>query len=93
MMQTLVKLFAEFREAAGRDKEPLELPEGATVSQALEELSRRIPQLYELMFDQGKLRDHLHVFLNGRNVVTAGGLGAKLTDGDTLTFFPPVGGG
>ncbi len=92
-MQVLVKLFGEFREAAGREKQPLELADGATVAKALEELGTHIPQLHDLMFEQGRLRDHLHVFVNGRNVATAGGLEAELSDGDTLTFFPPVGGG
>ncbi len=93
LMQVLVKLFGEFREAAGRSSAPLELTAGSTVARALEELGRRMPQLQELVFDGGRLRDHIHVFVNGRNVATSGGLDEELSDGDTLTFFPPVGGG
>jgi len=92
-MQVLVKLFAEFREAAGRDKQSLELPDGATVDEALRKLAEDAPALAEHMFADGRLRDHLHVFVNGRNVGTTGGLETKLSDGDTLAFFPPVGGG
>ncbi|MFO8034751.1 MAG: ubiquitin-like small modifier protein 1 [Candidatus Bipolaricaulota bacterium] len=88
MMQVLVKLFAEFREAAGRDKEALELAEGATVGQALEELSKRIPSLAELMFAEGRLRDHLHVFVNGCNVATSGGLEGKLSGGKKVSVSP-----
>lgn len=92
-MHVLVKLFAEFREAAGQDRQSLELPDGATVKDALRELAHREPALSELMFSDGRLHDHLHVFVNGRNVGTTGGLESGLSDGDTLTFFPPVGGG
>lgn len=92
-MQVLVKLFAEFREAAGRDREWLELGDGSTVGDALNALGKRLPQLRDLMFEGGHVRDHLHVFVNGQNVATAGGLEAPLTDGDTMSFFPPVGGG
>ncbi len=92
-MRVLVKLFGEFREAAGRDQHTLELADRATVAEALEALGASLPQLHPLMFKGGALRDHLHVFINGRNVVTSGGLEAELRDGDSLTFFPPVGGG
>lgn len=93
MMRVLVKLFGEFRAAAGRDQHALDLQDRATVAEALEALAESLPQLHSLMFDRGALRDHLHVFVNGRNVGTSGGLEAELHDGDSLTFFPPVGGG
>ena len=75
LMQVTVKLFGEFREAAGRERVELELPAGATCGEALQRLSQLAPKVGELIFDEaGKLRDHLHVFLNGRNVSTLGGL-------------------
>lgn len=89
-----VKLFGEFREAAGRDRVELKLPPNATCEEALRRLSELEPKVGELLFDEaGKLRDHLHVFLNGRNVSTLGGLAVRLSDGDSLAFFPPIGGG
>ena len=43
-----------------------------------------------LLFDEaGRLRDHLHVFLNGRNISTLGGLAVRLSEGDSVAFFPP----
>ena len=94
LMQVTVKLFGEFREAAGRERVELELPAGATCGEALQRLSQLAPKVGELIFDEaGKLRDHLHVFLNGRNVSTLGGLAVRLSDGDSVAFFPPIGGG
>jgi molybdopterin converting factor small subunit len=49
--------------------------------------------LSELLFSEGVLRDHLHVFVNGENVNHREGLKTKLSDGDVLTFFTPISGG
>lgn len=88
-----VRLFGEFREAAGKAAVTLELPFGASCEEALRELVRREPRLEELLFAQGVLRDHLHVFVNGENVNHREGLRTKLADGDVLTFFTPISGG
>jgi len=94
VMRVEVKLFGEFREAAGRGRVELELPSEGTCEEALRRLSELEPKVGEFLFDEaGRLRDHLHVFLNGRNVSTLGGLAIRLSDGDSLAFFPPIGGG
>jgi len=89
----VVRLFGEFRVAFGQDRVDLELPEGATCGQALRELVARGPSLRGLLFDREEVRDHLNVFLNGRNVAHLEGLKTPLSAGDALTFFPPIGGG
>lgn len=92
-MRICVKLFGEFRAALGQDRVDLELSDGATCGQALRDIVAREPRLADLLFEGGELRDHLHVFLNGRNVAHLRGLETPLSAGDTLTFFPPIGGG
>lgn len=92
-MRVVVKLFGEFREAAGGDRVELELPSGATCELALRRLVADKPRLRQLLFHEEVLRDHLHVFVNGRNVHTLRGLATPLSEGDALAFFPPVGGG
>ena len=47
-MEVEVRLFAVFRERAGRDRLALELPEGATVAEALRTLGER-PELEQLI--------------------------------------------
>lgn len=92
-MKVTVKLFGEFRAALGVESLPLDLPRAMTCREALVRLAEDHPQLGDLLFAGGKIRDHLHVFVNGRNVVHGQGLGTPLSPGDTLTFFPPISGG
>ena len=44
-MQVQVRLFARYREAAGRDRVELDLPEGGTVETAWEAVTSRVPSL------------------------------------------------
>ncbi len=92
-MKVKVRLFGEFREAAGKEAVELELPLGADCEAALRELVRLEPKLSDLLFSEKGLRDHLHVFLNGENVNHREGLRTKLSEGDVLTFFTPISGG
>jgi len=92
-MRVTVRLFGEFREAAGKGEILLDLPLEATCNDALRELARIEPRLGEMLFAPGGLRDYLHVFVNGENVNHREGLRTKLSDGDVLTFFTPISGG
>jgi molybdenum cofactor biosynthesis protein MoaC/molybdopterin converting factor subunit 1 len=82
-MEVEVRLFAVFRERAGRDRLALELPEGATVSEALRALGQR-PELEQLIAAMP-----VRAALN-REYVDAD---APLTAGDELALIPPVSGG
>jgi molybdopterin synthase catalytic subunit len=78
-----VRLFAILRERAGRDSLALELVEGATVGDALEELAEQ-PGLGELL--------SLVPLCTAVNREYAG-TGARLSAGDELALIPPVSGG
>jgi molybdopterin synthase sulfur carrier subunit len=88
-----VKLFGEFRAVVGADRLDLDLPEGTTCGEALRILAEREPVLGPLLFKEGRLREHLHVFVNGRNVAHLRGEATRLASGDAMTFFPPISGG
>jgi molybdenum cofactor biosynthesis protein MoaC/molybdopterin converting factor subunit 1 len=82
-MEVEVRLFAVFRERAGRERLGLELPEGATVAEALEELGRR-PELEQLIAAMP-----VRAALNREYVDDD----ARLSAGDELALIPPVSGG
>src|ERR671919_336449 len=82
-MEIQVRLFAMLREAAGRDSLSIELPDGATVADALEAIAGE-PGLEELI---GRLPVRAAV---NREYASDG---AALSAGDELALIPPVSGG
>jgi molybdopterin converting factor subunit 1 len=81
-MKLTVKLFAAARELAGRDEIPLELSEGATVSELRAELCSTSPALTALA------RRSL-IAVNEEYAADA----TPLNAGDTAALIPPVSGG
>ena len=80
-MRVLVRLFASYREAAGRGHFELELPPGATVRDAIGRILREHPLVAE---------GRQVVIARNREYVTPE---ATLADGDELALIPPVSGG
>ena len=81
-MRVNVRLFARYREAAGRDRVEVEVPEGGTVEAAWEAVARRFPALSPYRpFTLFALED---------DYVPAE---RSLRPGEELCFFPPVSGG
>jgi MoaE-MoaD fusion protein len=77
-----VCLFARYREAAGRDRLEVEVPEGATVEEVWRALSAAHPVL-------AAYRSHT-LFAVGNEYVTPD---RALQPGEELACFPPVSGG
>ncbi|HVO55269.1 MAG TPA: molybdopterin converting factor subunit 1 [Solirubrobacterales bacterium] len=82
-MTLRVRLFASLREHAGRDAVEVELPEGATVADALAEMARR-PPLGDLL---ARLPVRMAVNREYASAETA------LASGDELALIPPISGG
>ncbi|WP_203594620.1 ubiquitin-like small modifier protein 1 [Wenzhouxiangella limi] len=67
---------------------------GTTVGEALENLGRSHPLLLSRILTRGgRLRPHVNLFVNERDVRTLEGLDTPLTAGDTLLVVPSVAGG
>ncbi len=81
-MKVQVRLFARYREAAGRDRVELELPEGGTVEAAWAAVAERYPALRPY-------RPHT-LFAVGQDYVAPE---HPLRAGDEVCLFPPVSGG
>ena len=81
-MKVQVRLFARYREAAGRDRVELELPEGGTVEAAWAAVAERYPVLRPF-------RPHT-LFAVGQDYVSPE---HPLRPGDEVCLFPPVSGG
>ncbi|MDV3103140.1 MoaD/ThiS family protein [Thermococcus waiotapuensis] len=81
----LVKLFATLIEFTGKRK--LEISGPKTVGELLEELDRMFPG-FKKELERGYL-----ILVNGKNIEHLRGLDTPLSDEDTVSIFPPAGGG
>lgn len=81
-MQCQVLLFAQLAESIGTDRLTIELPNGATVNDALSKLATN----HEIIV---QMRNSIAVAINEQycNAETL------INDGDTLALIPPVSGG
>ena len=81
-MKVNVRLFARYREAAGRDRIELDLPEGGTVESAWDAVTSRFPALSPYR--------PFTLFAVANDYVPAD---RRLAAGEELCLFPPVSGG
>jgi molybdopterin synthase catalytic subunit len=81
-VKVAVWLFARYREAAGRDRVEVDVPEGATVEDAWRALAAAHPVL-------ARYRPHT-LFAVGNDYVSPE---RGLQPGDEVACFPPVSGG
>jgi molybdopterin synthase sulfur carrier subunit len=90
-----VNFFATLRQVVGAKTVDFSLPEGGNVRQLLDEMIRRYPTLRrELLNEEGQLYGHVHVFINGRDVpFLEDRMDTQLSETDTISVFPAVGGG
>ena len=81
-MKVQVRLFARYREAAGRDRVEIDLPEGGTVETAWDAVTSRFPALSAYR--------PFTLFAVDQDYVPPD---RALRPGDELCLFPPVSGG
>lgn len=93
-MAIIVKFFANFREATGKEQEKIE---GAKdIAALLDELVCKFgEELARQMYFPGtkELRDTVNILVNGRGIRLLQELETPLKDGDVVAIFPPVSGG
>ena len=91
----IVNYYATLRQVVGSREVDFNLPQGSTLRQLVEEMVKRYPGLkMEMLDQQGNLYGHVHIFVNGRDsTFLDGSLDTILDPDDTISIFPPVGGG
>jgi len=82
-----VKLYANLRKLA--ETKELSIA-GETVGAVVNELGRQKPPVGDVIFENGGLRQHIIVTVNGQNVVD---LEAPVKEQDIIAIFPPIAGG
>ncbi|RPJ26036.1 MAG: MoaD/ThiS family protein [Chloroflexi bacterium] len=84
---TVVKLYANLRKLAGTKELSIT---GPTIGAVLNQLVRQHPPVGEVILENGGLRQHIVVTLNGQHMID---LETPVTEQDILAIFPPIAGG
>jgi len=82
-----IKLFANLRKAAGEKEVSVT---GASVGGVLSELVKRYPALVEHLLENGQIRPHVIITINGNPITDAN---VAVTEQDQIAIFPPITGG
>jgi MoaD family protein len=83
----IVKLYANLRKLAGAKEL---LITGETAGAIVSELAQQKPPVGEVIFENGELRRHIIVTVNGHNITD---LETPVTEQDIIAIFPPIAGG
>jgi MoaD family protein len=83
----IVKLYANLRKLAGTKE--LIVTE-STIGAVLNELVKQSPPLGDVILENGNLRPHIVITLNGHNAVD---LNVEVNEQDIVAIFPPIAGG
>jgi sulfur-carrier protein len=90
-MAIKIQIPTPMREQAG-GKAEVEVT-GGTIKAALDDLVRQYPGIAPKLFDSGKLRPYINVFLNDEDIRYLDEMDTKLTDGVVVALIPAVAGG
>jgi len=66
---------------------------GATVGEALDDLTAQYPELRPHLFNAGELRNFVNVFLGEEDIRFLGGMDTELESADSLRIIPSIAGG
>ena len=66
---------------------------GGTVKAALDDLVRQHPGLQSKLFDNGRLRPYVNVFVNDEDIRYLDEMDTKVADGVIVALIPAVAGG
>ncbi|MBV8396717.1 MAG: MoaD/ThiS family protein [Actinobacteria bacterium] len=88
---SVVRVPPVLREEAGGAREVE--ASGETVRELLEDLSSRLPQLGERIYDGEQIRPFVNVYVDGEDVRTLGGLDVPVRHDSTVVLLPAMAGG
>jgi len=66
---------------------------GRTLAQVIDDLDQKHAGIKARLITNGSLHRFVNVYVNDEDVRFSGGLGAAVSDGDTVTILPAVAGG
>jgi MoaD family protein len=94
-MYVTVRYLSVIREITGTREEVIEIVEGATVEEILNELSRKYGNAFQRMIRSGRDIRGLQIiyFVDGKNIANLKGFHTAVYNQSELVIIPPVAGG
>jgi len=92
-LKVRTRYYAFIRERIGKEAETIDLKEGSTVADFLEQLRKIYPDRLTGVFESGTLRSGFSVAVNGETLDRANWRKITLNDGDEVVILPPIAGG
>ena len=86
----VVKLFGNLRKQI--DNPRLQIS-GATVGAVVDGLCEGKPALCEMLLEDGCIRPHYKITINGHDIALADGLDTLVREDDQIAIFSPIAGG
>jgi len=90
-MPVKIQIPTPMREQSGGNAEVA--VSGGTVKAALDDLIRQYPGLQTKLFDGGKLRPYVNVFVNDEDIRYLDEMNTTVADGQVVALIPAVAGG
>ncbi|PWR71602.1 MoaD/ThiS family protein [Methanospirillum lacunae] len=92
-MKITIICYARFRDIFGEET-PVDLPESASILDAVRNLASTAGSDAELLLNsEGLIQEYVMMVYQGTRILPAEAGSITLTDGETITLFPPVSGG
>jgi len=89
-----INLYTIYRNLAGERSVNLDIEDGSSLSTVLTALFALHPKLEQEFLDEnGAIREHVSMFIAGKEVYGTDGLETKLSNNDIIDIIPPVEGG
>lgn len=93
-----IRLYANLRTIAGTKELSItpssrvlcSASRGASLGDVLNELAKQVPALDGVILEDGQIRPHVIITINGYNATD---LDAPVTEQDLIAIFPPIAGG
>jgi molybdopterin converting factor small subunit len=90
-MSVKVQIPTPMRELTGGNSEVVVT--GATVQAALDDLVKQYPAIGPKLYDSGRLRPYINIFLNDEDIRFLDEMATPVKDGEIVALIPAVAGG
>jgi molybdopterin converting factor small subunit len=86
-----VRIPPTLRAEAGGERQVV--VEGASVRDALQDLTARYPALQDRIWEDGQVAEFVNVYVDGEDIRTLDGVDTPVGEGSTLILLPAMAGG